>query len=79
MREVELLEADGDLCGEDGPGGGAVDGYVGGLMGPEEIAVDGDGVVEGGGKGVLGGQAVEDGDDPCVGEVCNGDAFGERS
>ncbi len=75
--EVELLEADGYFGGEDGAGGGAVEGDVGGLVGLEEVAVDGDGVVDGGGKFVLGREAVEDGDDAGVGEVGDGDGLGE--
>ena len=77
LREMELLEADGDLGGEDGAGGGAVDGDVLRLVGLEELAIDGDGVVEAGGKGVLGCQAIEDGDDAGMGEVGDGDGLGE--
>ncbi len=77
LRKVELFEADGDFRGEDGAGGGAVDGDVLGLVGFEEIAVDGDGVIEGGGKGMLGREAVEDGDDASVGEISDGDGFRE--
>jgi len=49
-----LFEADGYFGGEDCSGRGAVEGDVGGVVGFEEVAVDGDGVVDGGGKGVLG-------------------------
>jgi len=71
--EVELAQADGDFGGEDGSGGGSVEGDVGGFVGLEEITIDGDGVVDCGGKGVLGREAVEDGDDASVGEVGDGD------
>lgn len=77
LREVQLLEANGDLGGEDGAGGGAVDGDVLGFVGFEELAVDGNGVVEGGGKGVLGRKAVEDGDDAGAGEMGDGDGLRE--
>ena len=70
-------EADGDFGGKDGSGGGAVEGDVGGLVGLEEVAVDGDGVVDGSGKWMLGGEAVEDGDDAGVGEVGDRDGLGE--
>ena len=72
-----MPEADGDLGGEDGSGGGSVEGDVGRLVGLEKLAIDGDGVVDSGGKWVLGGEAVEDADDAGVGEVGDGDALGE--
>jgi len=75
--QVELLEADSYFGSEDGTGGGSVEGDVSGLVGLEEVAVDGDGVVDGGGKFVLGREAIEDGDDAGVGEVGDGDGLGE--
>ena len=50
---------------------------MGGLVSFEEIAVDGDGVVDCCGEWVLGRKAVEDRHDPGVGEVGDGDALGE--
>ena len=50
---------------------------MGGLVGLKEVAIDGDGVVDGGGKFVLGRETVEDGDDAGVGEVGDGDGLGE--
>lgn len=75
--QVELFETDGYFGGEDGSGRGSVEGDVGGLVGLEEVAVDGDGVVDGGGKGVLGCEAVEDSNDTGVSEVGDGDGLGE--
>ena len=72
-----MFEADGYFGGEDGSGRGAVEGDVGGLVGFQEVAVDGDGVVDRCGKLVLGREAIEDGDDAGVGEVGDGDGLGE--
>ena len=74
---MELFEADGDFGGEDGAGGGAIDGNVSGLVGLEELAINGDGVVKAGGEGVLGCETVEDGDDAGVGEIGDGNGLGE--
>ena len=75
--ELELPEADSDLGGEDGSGGGSVESDAGGFVSFEELAVDGNGVVYRGGKGMFGGEAIEDADDAGVGEVGDGDALGE--
>ena len=76
-REFELLEADGYLGGENGSGRGSIEGDVGRLVGFEEFAIDDYGVVDGGWKWVLGGEAVKNADDAGVGEVGDRNALGE--
>src|SRR5256885_938863 len=74
--QVELLEADGGFGGHGGAGRGSVDGDAAGLVGLEELFVDGDGVVDAGGEWVLGREAVEDGDDLDAAVAGDGDGFG---
>ena len=70
------LRRDSDFAGEDGAGGGSVDGDVCGLVGFEQLFIDSDDVVESGGEGMLGGEAIEDGDDFDLREIGDGDGFG---
>jgi hypothetical protein len=72
-----LLEAGGGFGGEDSSGGGSVEGDVLRLVGFEQLFVDVYCVVDRGGEGMLGSEAVEDGDDLGLREVGDGDAFGE--
>ena len=74
-----MAKADGDLGGEDGSGGCAVDGNVVGAIGFENFFVDSDGVIDIGRELVLGREAVENGNDLDLCEVGDGDGFGERA
>src|SRR5579859_3871343 len=78
-RQIELLEFYGDFGGENGSRGGAIDGDVVGLVRFKEIFVNGDGIVEAGGKRMFGSQAVENGDDFGTGKIGDGDGLGERA
>ena len=74
--KAKLFEADSDFAGEDRAGRGSVDGDVRGLVGLEQLFIDSDDVVESGGEGMLGGEAIEDGDNFDFREVGDGDGFG---
>ena len=65
-----------DFGGEDGAGGGSVDDDVVGLVGLEQFFVDGDGVIDGGGERVFGGETVKDRDDLDAGVAGDGDGLG---
>src|SRR4029077_5789911 len=62
-REIQLLEANSDFGSEDGPRGGAEDADVMRLVSLEELFVDGNDVVNRGGEGIFGSEAVVDGND----------------
>ncbi len=52
-------------------------GDVAGLVRPDEVLVDGNGVLERSGEGVFGSQTVEDGDNLHFRQVGDGDGFGQ--
>lgn len=74
---MQLLQLDGNFSGEDGTSGGAVDSDVARLVGLEEFPVDGHSVVNRSGKGVLGCEAIEDGNDFGAGQIGNGNGLSE--
>ena len=76
MRQAKLLELRGHFGGEDGAGRGSVDDDVLRLVGLQQFLVDGDRVVDGGGKGMLGRQPVEHRHDLDFAVAGDGDRLG---
>lgn len=75
----ELTELHGYFAGEDGASRGSIHGDVRGLVGFQQLFVDGDDVVEAGREGMLGREAVEHRDDLHFCEVGDGNRFGPRA
>lgn len=79
QREIELLEANGDFTGEDSASGSAEDADFVRLVRFEELLVNGDDIIDCGGKRIFGSEAVVDGDDFDFREIGDGVAFDERA
>ena len=77
--QAEQFEFHRHFRGEHGPRGSSVENDVAGFVGLEQFPVDGDSVVDCGGKWMFRGEAVEHCDDLDSGVAGDGNRFGERT
>src|ERR1700723_162487 len=77
--KAEQFQFHRDFCSERSPGRCSIENHVAGLVSLEQFAVDGDSVIDCGGKWMLGSQAIEDCDDFDSRVAGDGNRLGKRA
>ena len=74
-RQSESLEADGNFGGQDGSRRRAINTNVVRLVGFQQLSIDRDNIIYSGGKRILRGETIVDGDDFNLGQIRDRDTF----